>query len=79
MKNIKSKTDTRIEIGKDMHSIKSNVNKRLYFYDLQAVLRTPSGEVSSFYYKKRLATYNFTVFDSNDNNGHCFMWNESIG
>ncbi|CAG9793040.1 unnamed protein product [Diatraea saccharalis] len=32
-------------------------------YDLQKVLNTPQSEVSLFYYKRKLATYNFTIFD----------------
>jgi hypothetical protein len=89
MKNIKkSKTVARNEIDKDMHLIKWNTNKGLYFYDLQADLLIPSGEVSSFYYKRRLATYKFylqyslhtlTVCDSNNNKGHHFICNESVG
>lgn len=78
-KHIKNKEDARNEIVKDTDYIKANNNSGLYFYDLQAVLPTPSGEVSSFYYKRRLATYNFTIFESNSNEGPCFIWNESIG
>jgi len=32
-------------------------------FDLQAVLITPRGEVTQFYYKRRLASYNFTVYE----------------
>lgn len=78
-KHIKNKEDARNEIIKDTDTIKTNNNNGLYYYDLQAVLPTPSGEVSSFYYKRRLATYNFTIFESNSNEGHCFIWNESVG
>lgn len=47
-------------------------------FDLQNVLITPACEISSFYYKSKLATYNFTVYDLGNNNGHCYVWNESV-
>lgn len=78
-KHIKNKEDARNEIVNDTNFIKTSNNHGLYFYDLQAVLPTPSGDVSSFYYKRRLATYNFTIFNSKNNEGHCFIWNESVG
>lgn len=49
-KHIKSKQDARNEIVKDTSEIKTNSDTELYFYDLQAVLPTPSGKVSTFYY-----------------------------
>jgi len=47
-------------------------------FDLQAVLITPRGEVSQFCYKRRLASYNFTVYDIKNNQGTCFFWHEGI-
>lgn len=40
-------------------------------FDLQAVLISPRGEVSQFYYKRRLASYNFTVFKNKIKEGIC--------
>jgi len=48
-------------------------------FDLQAVLISPRGEVSQFYYKRRLASYNFTVFKNKSKEGICYFWNETIG
>ncbi|KAF0699609.1 Uncharacterized protein FWK35_00038188 [Aphis craccivora] len=45
-------------------------------FDLQKVLITPKSEVSSFYYKRKLATYNFTVYDIGKKIGYCYTWNE---
>lgn len=51
-------------------------------FDLQAALSTPNGQVSSFYYRSKLATYNFTVCHL-DKKGqgkvYCFMWHEGEG
>lgn len=48
-------------------------------YDLQKILNTPQSEVSIFYYKRKLATYNFTIFDMGKRVGYCYVWNETIG
>lgn len=47
-------------------------------FDLQAILIAPDGEVSSFYYKRRLATYNFTIYNMKNGEGTCYVWNETI-
>lgn len=47
-------------------------------FDLQAVLPSPCGEVSDYYYKSKLATYNLSFFNFGNRNGHCFMWHEGI-
>ena len=33
---------------------------------------------SCLYYKRRLNTYNFTIFDLSTHAGHCYVWNETI-
>lgn len=45
-------------------------------FDLQKVLITPKSEASSFYYKRKFATYNFTVYDIGKKIGYCYTWNE---
>lgn len=46
-------------------------------FDLQKVLTALQGESSSFYYKRKFATYNLTVYDIGKKLGYCFIWNES--
>jgi len=48
-------------------------------FDLEKILQIPQSEVSSFYYKRKLATYNFTIYDIGKKEGYCFMWDESGG
>ena len=48
-------------------------------FDLQKVLITPKGDASDFYYSRKLATYNFSIFDMSTKKAVCNMWNESIG
>ncbi|XP_071056024.1 uncharacterized protein [Onthophagus taurus] len=47
-------------------------------FHLQKVLATPQSAVSQFYYKSKLATYNFTIYDVGNNEGYCYVWNEII-
>ncbi|XP_039280312.1 uncharacterized protein LOC120350546 [Nilaparvata lugens] len=47
--------------------------------DLQAVLECPNGEVPPIFYKRKLAVYNFTIFDLISKEGTCCMWDETEG
>lgn len=64
---------------------KKMINKRqsmvfslLLFFYWQAILIAPDGEVSSFYYKRQLATYNFTIYNMKNGEGMCYVCNETI-
>jgi hypothetical protein len=46
-------------------------------FDLEAVLPTPFSLVSQAYYKRKLSSYNFTVYSLSDGKGTCFLWNET--
>lgn len=51
-------------------------------FDLEATLPTPNGQVSSFYYKSKLSTYNFTICDITQKGQgpvYCYMWHEGEG
>ncbi|XP_071051002.1 uncharacterized protein [Onthophagus taurus] len=51
-------------------------------FDLQATLPTPNGQVSSFYYRSKLSTYNFTVADltqKGQGSVNCYLWHEGQG
>ncbi|CAH2096785.1 unnamed protein product [Euphydryas editha] len=47
-------------------------------FDFQKVLISPYGEISVLYYKRRLSTLNFTVFNVATKIGTCYMWHEAI-
>ncbi|GFN92911.1 hypothetical protein PoB_001941700 [Plakobranchus ocellatus] len=47
-------------------------------FDLQQVIYTPKSHHSSIFYKRRLANYNFTIFDQQSQEGRCFLWHEGI-
>jgi len=47
-------------------------------FDLQQVLATPHSMSSQLYYRRKLATYNLTVFDMSSKQGYCYMWHEGF-
>lgn len=48
-------------------------------FDLEQVLPVPKSNVGLTYYKLKLSTYNFTVYNLANGDGFCYMWYESIG
>ena len=47
-------------------------------FDLEEVLLTPHSNESCLYYKRRLCTFNFTVYEFGFKEGYCYVWNETI-
>jgi len=42
-------------------------------FDLQSVLQVPLLDASLMYYKRKLCSYNFTVYEQAEpNDGHCY-------
>lgn len=50
---------------------------KVFTIDLQAVLNSPCSNVSTLYYSRKFATYNFTIYDLASGAGHCIIWNEN--
>jgi hypothetical protein len=48
-------------------------------FDLQAVLYTPYAGDSQIFYKRKLSVYNFTIYESDTQDGYCYIWDESEG
>ena len=48
-------------------------------FDMQKVLNTPCGESMLLYYSRKIAVYNFTVYESSTKHGYCFLWDETQG
>ena len=47
-------------------------------FDLQQNIYLPKSNRSEVYYKRRLACYNFTIYDLGTRDGSCYLSNESI-
>lgn len=61
---------------KDSDKLKSDAQVIVSVFDLEAVLPAPNGEISLFYYKSKLATYNLTIFNLKTKEGICNIWHE---
>ena len=48
-------------------------------FDFEQILNSPHGESSSFYYKRKLGVYNFSLYDYKERDVFCFMWPEYEG
>jgi len=48
-------------------------------FDLQQVLTTPKSMSSQLYYRRKLSTFNLTVFNLARKHGSCYMWHEGVG
>lgn len=48
---------------------------------MQKILATPQSDetVSLFYYKRKLAVYDYTLFEVGTREEHCYLWDETIG
>ena len=47
-------------------------------FDLQQVLYTPSGNHNEIFYRRRLANYNFTIYNLRNKEGYCQVWHEGV-
>lgn len=47
-------------------------------FDLQEILTTPKSFESVMFYKRKLNTFNLTVYDLGSSQGVCYIWNETI-
>jgi hypothetical protein len=67
--------------GKAMDKSKSHDDQsfKAITFDLQAVLYTPFSGDCQIFYKRKLAVYNFTIYESDTNNGICYVWDETDG
>lgn len=64
---------------KNYDKLKVSKNYVVAVYDLQAVLSCPRGDVSVFYYKSKLNTFNFTITELTTKNTECYVWHEGEG
>lgn len=61
--HIKRKELARLEKLSDKERSISDTTFKSYTFDLQKVLSTPTGNVSSLYYSRKFSSYNLTFFD----------------
>lgn len=77
--HIENKNLARNLKNADKEKSKINASFCSAVFDMQQVLQVPKTEVGVAYYKLKLATFNFTVFELASKKGYCYMWHECIG
>ena len=73
------KEQARLKKEADKQDARNDESTKVCTFDLQAVLQTPKSNISSIYYKRKLNSYNFTIFDLVSKDCMCYMWHEAIG
>lgn len=48
-------------------------------FDLQAVLPLPFAGDAQIFYMRKLAVYDFTIYETSTQNGYCYLWDETEG
>ncbi|XP_050514864.1 uncharacterized protein LOC126890077 [Diabrotica virgifera virgifera] len=72
--HIERKNEARLEKEQD-----KNKEEFVFTMDTQAVLLAPKSNVSSLYYKTKICTHNFCIFNIKNKDGFCYLWNETEG
>ena len=75
--HLNRKKTARLQKEDDTAKGKTNKAFHVATFDLEAVLYTPCSLVSTLYYKRKLATYNLSVYSHNNGQGTCYMLDES--
>ena len=77
--HIRNKIRAREEKEKDKQRASKDESFHSYTFDLQQVLPCPSSNASVLFYKRKLSTYNLTLYNQGNGDGHCFLWSEEKG
>jgi hypothetical protein len=77
--HIKRKKATNDEKESDAKKAASDPTYMSANFDLEAVLYCPLKYAKPVFYKRKLASYNFTVYTVGAKEGFCFFWDETTG
>ena len=64
--------------SKDSDKLKAKSDFVAACFDLEEVLLTPHSFESVLYCKRRLNTFNFTLYNMGTKDGYCHVWNETM-
>ena len=78
LKHQSAKKAARLLKQPDKNEALSNKEIVAATFDFEKVLVTPHGDISVFYYKRKLSTLNFTLYELATKKATCFMWHEAI-
>lgn len=74
--HIKRKEQARDHKMKDKIKAGNDKSFHTVSFELQQVLQSPVTNDSILYYKRKLAVYNFTIYDHSSKDGACYVWHE---
>ena len=60
-------------------NLQDNTTHAAAVFDMQEVLYSPNSDESSLYYKRKVNSYNLTVYDYRNKHGYCNIWPETEG
>ena len=63
----------------DKEIAKNNSEVLAFNFDLEAVLTTPKGPTGQIFYLRKLAIYNLTIYNLGNQDGICYLWDETQG
>lgn len=75
--HLRRKENSREQKSNDKTRAKTDKSVYAATFDLQAVLNTPCTMVGVLYYKRKLSCYNLSFYSLGDENGTCYLWDES--
>lgn len=77
--HIQKKNMARKERDNDKQKARENSDVLAFNFDLEAVLTTPKGSAGQIFYLRKLAIYNLTVYNLGNQDGVCYLWDETQG
>lgn len=77
--HIKNKDLAQHQKEKDKETAKGDPSLKAFTFDLEAVLYTPYSQAGTLFYKRKLCSYNLTIYDQATGDGECNVWNETDG
>lgn len=77
--HLKTRTEVRRLMAIDKEIASGDKTICAANYDLQKILVTPKSDISIMYYLSKLCVWNFTIYELGIAQGHCNIWNETIG
>lgn len=77
MMHIYNKEKSRKCKEEDLQLVKNEKEKKcMACFDFQSILDTPQSQAGVLHYSRKLAVYNFTIYDVATHEGHCYVYSE---
>ena len=77
--HIDRKIKSRGHKQKDKERVQNDPTFYSAAFDMQQVLSTPSATTSTIFYKRKLSSYNLSMYSNGSGAGTCYLWDEING